>query len=41
MSEPQVVPHGSWRSPISSDLIVRGVVGLKGLALDGQDVYWL
>ena len=41
MSEPQVAPHGSWRSPISSDLIVRGVVGLKGLALDGQDVYWL
>ena len=41
MSEPLVAPHGSWRSPISSDLIVRGVVGLKGLALDGQDVYWL
>ena len=41
MSEPQVAPHGSWRSPISSDLIVRGIVGLKGLALDGQDVYWL
>ena len=41
MSEPQVAPYGSWRSPISSDLIVRGVVGLEGLVLDGQDVYWL
>jgi len=41
MSEPQVAPYGSWRSPISSDLIVSGVVGLQGLVLDGRDVYWL
>jgi dipeptidyl aminopeptidase/acylaminoacyl peptidase len=41
MSEPEVTPYGSWRSPISSDLIVRGVVGLGGIVLDGQDVYWL
>jgi dipeptidyl aminopeptidase/acylaminoacyl peptidase len=41
MSEPEVAPYGSWRSPISSDLIVRGVVGLEGLVLDGPDVYWL
>ena len=41
MSEPEIASYGSWRSPISSDLIVRGVVGLKGLVLDGEDVYWL
>ena len=41
MPEPRVAPYGSWRSPISSDLIVGGVVGLEGLALDGPDVYWL
>jgi dipeptidyl aminopeptidase/acylaminoacyl peptidase len=31
---------GSWRSPITSDLIVRGVVGIGQIALDGSDVYW-
>ncbi|CAA9462818.1 MAG: Prolyl oligopeptidase family protein [uncultured Rubrobacteraceae bacterium] len=41
MAQTQVAPYGSWRSPISSDLIVRGVVGLKDTALDGDDVYWL
>ena len=41
MSEPEIASYGSWRSPISSDLIVRGVVGLKGLVLDSEDVYWL
>jgi len=41
MAQPEVAPYGSWKSPISSDLIVRGVVGLKATALDGGDVYWL
>src|ERR687894_779446 len=41
MAEPEVAPYGSWRSPISSALIVRGVVGLQGLVLDGPDAYWL
>jgi dipeptidyl aminopeptidase/acylaminoacyl peptidase len=41
MSEPGVAPYGSWRSPISSDAIVRGVVGLKEVVIDGRDVYWL
>ncbi len=34
-------PYGAWKSPISSDLIVAGVVGLRNTALDGEDVYWL
>jgi dipeptidyl aminopeptidase/acylaminoacyl peptidase len=41
MAQPEVAPYGSWKSPISSDLIVRGVVGLKDTALDGGDAYWL
>src|SRR5918994_723104 len=41
MSERGVAPYGSWRSPISSDVIVRGVVGLGGVVLDGRDVYWI
>ncbi len=41
MSERKVASFGSWRSPISSDLIVRGVVGLAEVMLDGSAVYWL
>jgi dipeptidyl aminopeptidase/acylaminoacyl peptidase len=40
MSKPQVVPYGSWKSPITSDLIVAGTIGLGQIALDGEDVYW-
>src|SRR5215210_2217873 len=41
MPERRVAPYGSWGSPISSDLIVRGMVGLMGVVIDGKDVYWL
>src|SRR5215475_3438290 len=33
--------YGSWRSPITSDLIVSGVVGLGQIAIDGDDIYWV
>lgn len=41
MSEPTVAPCGSWRSPITSDLIVSGSVNLGNCAVDEQDIYWL
>ncbi len=40
MAAPQVAPYGSWQSPITSDLIVAGTVGLGQIALDGEDIYW-
>ncbi len=41
MTERKVAPHGSWKSPITSDLIVSETIGLWQIALDGKDVYWL
>jgi dipeptidyl aminopeptidase/acylaminoacyl peptidase len=41
LPERTVAPFGSWRSPISSDVIVRGTVGLSEVAIDGKEVYWL
>ena len=41
MPERRVAPYGSWESPISSDLIVRGVVGLSQVVTDGGAVYWM
>jgi dipeptidyl aminopeptidase/acylaminoacyl peptidase len=33
-------PYGSWKSPITSDLIVAGTIGIGEIRLDGDDVYW-
>ncbi len=40
MPKPIIAPYGSWKSPITPDLIVAGTVGLGGIHLDGADVYW-
>jgi len=40
-TNPEVAPYGSWRSPITSDLIVASSIGLGEILLDGKDVYWL
>ena len=37
----QVSPYGSWRSPITADAIVAGVIGLGQIQIDGDDVYWV
>ena len=41
MPPPQIAPYGSWKSPITSDLIVSGTVGLEQIVPDGDDVYWV
>ncbi|HEX8846712.1 MAG TPA: S9 family peptidase [Pyrinomonadaceae bacterium] len=37
----QVAPYGSWKSPITSDLIVKGSIGVGMVMLDGEDIYWI
>ncbi len=37
----QIAPYGSWRSPITSDLIVAQSVGLPEIRLDDGGIYWL
>jgi dipeptidyl aminopeptidase/acylaminoacyl peptidase len=37
----KVAPYGSWKSPITSDLIVAQAIGLSEVRLDGGIVYWL
>ena len=34
-------PYGSWRSPITSQLIASGTIGLTQIEVDGDDVYWI
>src|SRR5437667_209731 len=40
-AQPQTRPYGGWRSPITADAIVAGVVGLGQIQLDGDDIYWV
>ena len=37
---PTIAPYGSWKSPVTADLIVQDSVSLGFIALDGDDVYW-
>jgi dipeptidyl aminopeptidase/acylaminoacyl peptidase len=41
MSEKKISPYGSWKSPITSDLIVSGTIGLGEIALHRDEVYWI
>jgi hypothetical protein len=34
-------PYGSWKSPITSDLIVLESIRLGQIRRDGQDLYWV
>ena len=40
MTQPQVAPYGSWKSPITSDLIGTETLRLGEIASDGVDIYW-
>ena len=41
MADLRIAPHGSWASPITSDLIVASSIGLGDILVDGIDVYWI
>jgi dipeptidyl aminopeptidase/acylaminoacyl peptidase len=39
--QPDLLGYGSWRSPITSDLIVSETVGLSQLRVRGAETYWV
>ncbi len=41
MAYPNVAPYGSWKSPITADVVAAGEVGLEQVRLDGVDLYWI
>lgn len=36
-----IAPFGSWKSPVTTDLITAESISLGQVALNGNDVYWL
>ncbi len=41
MSQSKIANYGSWKSPISSELIVSATVGVSSPKFDEEDIYWL
>jgi len=41
MSDKKIEPYGSWKSPLSTDLIVAGANAINQMVLDGEDIYWI
>jgi dipeptidyl aminopeptidase/acylaminoacyl peptidase len=37
----QIAPYGSWKTPITSDVIVSGTIGLGEASMFGPDIYWI
>lgn len=37
---PRPLPHGSWPTPITSELVVRAAARLGEVVVDGTDVWW-
>ncbi|MEZ4752531.1 MAG: hypothetical protein R3B54_18430 [Bdellovibrionota bacterium] len=38
---PQQAKYGSWKSPITAEAIVAESIGLGGIAVDGERLFWL
>lgn len=41
MTQPQMAPYGSWKSPISADLISTGGRRIIEAVADGESIYWI
>src|SRR5258708_316652 len=41
MPAPEVLPYGSWPTPITAARVVEAAVRLGGLRADGTDLWWL
>src|SRR3979411_1086982 len=40
-STPETAPYGSWRSPISTEVVLSGALRLGHIGLDGDSLYWV
>ena len=36
-----VSPYGSWKSPITAELVGGSEIGLEQVRIDGDDIYWI
>jgi dipeptidyl aminopeptidase/acylaminoacyl peptidase len=41
MTTPRTAPYGTWKSPITSELIVKETIGLSQPRIEGSEIYWI
>ncbi len=41
MNTPQIAPFGSWKSPLTADLIVSQTIGIGSIRTEADTIYWL
>jgi len=41
MTGQKVAPYGSWKSPITSDLVASGTIRVEQIVLEGENIYWI
>lgn len=41
MPTPLIAPYGSWKSPITTEVLLSDFIGLGRMQVDGEDLYWL
>jgi dipeptidyl aminopeptidase/acylaminoacyl peptidase len=41
MTKKTNTPYGSWRSPITTDLVISNSIRIEEIICDGEDIYWL
>ena len=40
-TERTVAPYGTWKSPVTVEMLTAGALRFEGVAVDGDDVYWV
>jgi dipeptidyl aminopeptidase/acylaminoacyl peptidase len=40
MTNPIVAPYGSWKSPITAEMLTSHAIVLEQVAIDGETIYW-
>ena len=40
-TERTVAPCGAWESPVTTEMLTAGALRFEGVAVDGDDVYWV
>src|SRR6476469_6948803 len=38
---PTVSPYGSWKSPITAEVVSGGEIGLEQVRIDDENIYWI
>src|ERR1035437_1202609 len=40
MTNPILAPHGSWKSPITAEMLTAHAISLEQVVIDGETIYW-